>query len=222
MTPLIKPSTEITLTTTPTLEQMKIWWAAWQQDPARHVAYTDFMPTELDAFLHAMTQGDLTVWMFCLADEGPPYVGGAFYLHDSGADAEGPYAWLGTYVLKPYRRWTLRAWDLVRQGCAQQGLRRIFVATRQSNRPVQLLLRCAGFTRLGIYPDWSYFGGVLDAMVLYTLRPEDQALAWMVAAQRAQQFWRLTHAYRVCPHSPRMDFEEMDHAIDGGGLEIVH
>jgi RimJ/RimL family protein N-acetyltransferase len=194
METVITNRAEITLTTVPTLEQMKIWWAEWQQDPARHFAYTDFMPKELEEFLEAMHQGNITVWMFLLADDVTPRVGGAFYLHDMGAGADGPYAWLGTYVLQPYRRLTLRAWTLVRRACERQGLQRFFVATRHSNRPVQMLLRHAGFTRLGIYPDWSYFNGTLDAAALYTLRPEDQELAWAAAEKRAYQFQCLVQA----------------------------
>jgi RimJ/RimL family protein N-acetyltransferase len=185
---------EITLTPTPTLEQMKIWWTEWQLDPARHFAYTDFLPKELDEFLEAMHQGDISVWMFLIRDGVTRRVGGGFYLHDMGADADGPYAWVGIYVLPPYRRYALRACAMVRRACERQGLCRFFVATRHSNRPVQMLLRHVGFTRLGIYPDWSYFNGTLDAAAIYTLRPEDQELAWAAAKKRADQFQSLVQA----------------------------
>jgi len=45
-----------------------------------------------------------------------------------------------------------------------------------------------GFTRLGSYTDWSYFEGYLDRVGLYTIRQQDQSLAWVLAEQRAQQF----------------------------------
>jgi RimJ/RimL family protein N-acetyltransferase len=192
MATILKHNTEITLLTAPTLEQMKTWWAALQQDPVRHLAYPDFMPTKLDSFLEAVHRGDSMVWMFLIGNE-PSCIGGVFYLHDMGADADGPYAWIGTYILPPYRNVTLRAWELVRCACARQGLRRFFVAVRHSNRPAQMLLRRAGFVRLGIYPDWSYYEGAPDAVVLYTLRPEDQGVAWVEAEKRAQQVWRLVH-----------------------------
>ena len=38
--------------------------------------------------------------------------------------------------------------------------------------------------------DWGYFGGTLKTVLLYTLRPEDQATAWVSAEQRAP---RLRH-----------------------------
>jgi hypothetical protein len=45
-----------------------------------------------------------------------------------------------------------------------------------------------GFTRLGSYTDWPYFEGHLDCVYLYTMRRQDQSLAWVLAEQRAQQF----------------------------------
>jgi hypothetical protein len=79
----------------------------------------------------------------------------------------------------------MAAWTLLRQVCQQQGVGRILVAACQSNRPVQILLRHAGFTKLGRYVDWGYFGGTLKTVLLYTLRPEDQATAWVSAERRA-------------------------------------
>jgi hypothetical protein len=175
----------ISLTNQPSLAQVKIWWADLQQDPVRSQVYTDLMPRELDDFLDAIAQGHITMWMFLVHRGTRTDVGGVFYLHDHGSDCRGPYAWLGTYVRQPYRRYTMAAWTLLRQACAQQGLSRILVATCQSNRPVQILLRHAGFTKLGRYVDWGYFGGTLKTVVLYTLRPEDQATAWVSAEQRA-------------------------------------
>jgi hypothetical protein len=182
----------ISLTDQPSLEQVKIWWADLQQDPVRHQVYTDLMPRELDDFLDAVGQGHITLWMFLVHHGTRTEVGGAFYLHDHGSDCRGPYTWLGTYVRQPYRRHTLAAWTLLRQVCEQQGLGRILVAACQSNRPVQILLRHAGFTKLGHYVDWGYFGGTLKTVLLYTLRPEDQTTAWVSAEQRSLRLRRQT------------------------------
>jgi RimJ/RimL family protein N-acetyltransferase len=180
---------DVTLTSAPTLTQMKRWWAEFQNDPIRYHAYTDFMPTELDDFLQSVRQGDIEVWMFLVETDTATHIGGVYYLHDSGRDADGPYAWLGTYIIPAYRgRMAARAWRALRHQCAQQGLYRIFAAIRHSNHPAQLFIaQQMGFTRLGPFVDWSYFGGVLDTVVLYTMRPEDQGLAWGVAEQRAQR-----------------------------------
>jgi hypothetical protein len=37
---------ELTLTDTPTLGQLQVWWEAMQNDPTRYLVYTDFMPRE--------------------------------------------------------------------------------------------------------------------------------------------------------------------------------
>jgi RimJ/RimL family protein N-acetyltransferase len=185
--PLILPSVPtLTVTATPTVGQMKTWWNAMQQDPARHIVYTDFMPHALDEFLAPLHQGALQVYLFLVGDA----VGGAYYLHDWGFDTDGQYAWLGTYILLPYRgQLAAYAWGIVRQACAQAGLHRIFAAIRAQNRLAQrFIIQQMGFTRLGKYTDWSYFEGRLDHVVLYTLRRQDQSRAWVSAEQRAQQF----------------------------------
>lgn len=189
----------LTVISTPTEAQLHCWWRALQADPMRSLVYTDFMPTAFTELQAAMSRGEIIVWMFLVGDDEAQEVGGAFYLHDLGVDDDGPYAWLGTYVLRAYRGLTLRAWALVRTAWAHQGLCRLFVAARQSNRPVRQLLPQAGFTRLGLYIDWSYFGGVLDTAVVYTLRPADQGRAWVAAEARSPRFRRLGP---TCTHKP--------------------
>jgi RimJ/RimL family protein N-acetyltransferase len=177
----------LTITDTPTLGQLQIWWEAMQSDPTRYLVYTDFMPTEFEEFLAPVQQGDIQVHLMLVG----PEVGGAFYLHDSGTDDTGAaYAWLGVYILPPYRGpCAARAWRLVRQACEREGLHRIFAAIRAQNQPAHCFItRAMGFTRLGSYTDWSYFEGHLDRVYLYTMRREDQSLAWVLAEQRAQQF----------------------------------
>ena len=178
---------DLTITATPTLGQLQAWWEAMQTDPTRSTVYTDFMPTEFEAFLAPVSHGDIQVRMMLVGRD----IGGAFYLHDGGADDTGAaYAWLGTYILPPYRgHCAAYAWRLVRQACEREGLHRIFAAIRRQNRPAHsFITRAMGFTRLGTYIDWSYFEGHLDCVSLYTMRRQDQSLAWVLAEQRAQQF----------------------------------
>ena len=180
---------DLTLTDTPTLGQLQTWWEAMQHDPTRYRVYTDFMPTEFEEFLAPVRHGDIQMYMMLVGTE----VGGAFYLHDRGTEDTGAaYAWLGVYILPPYRGpYAAQAWHLVRQACEYKGLHRIFAAIRGQNRAAQCFItRAMGFTRLGVYTDWSYFEGHLDRVCLYTLRPQDQSLAWVLAEQRAQQFRR--------------------------------
>jgi hypothetical protein len=75
----------LTLTDTPTLGQLQIWWEAMQNDPTRYLVYTDFMPTEFEEFLAPVQQGNIQVHLMLVG----PEVGGAFYLHDSGTDDTG-------------------------------------------------------------------------------------------------------------------------------------
>src|ERR1041384_6409342 len=109
----------LTLTDTPTLGQLQIWGEAMQNDPTRYLVYTDFMPTEFEEFLAPVQHGEIQVYLMHVG----PEVGGAFYLHDRGTDATGAaYAWLGVYILPPYRgSWAARAWRLVRQGRGRGG-----------------------------------------------------------------------------------------------------
>ena len=188
MTTATRNTVDIILTSTPTLEQMKMWWAELVHDPCRTQAYTDGMPWELEDFMGRVRQGEITVWMFIVDTGLTTHIGGAFYLHDAGHDAAGPYAWLGTYVVPAYRgRLAACAWRLLRHQCAQDGLVRLFAAIRHSNRPAQrFITQAMGFTRLGTFVDWASFAGTRDTVILYTLRAEDQTLAWSSATYRAQ------------------------------------
>ncbi len=51
----------LTLTDTPTLGQLQIWWEAMQNDPTRYLVYTDFMPTEFEEFLAPVQHGHIQV-----------------------------------------------------------------------------------------------------------------------------------------------------------------
>jgi hypothetical protein len=85
-TTVVETAVEISLTDQPSLEQVKIWWADLQQDPVRNQVYTDRMPRELDDFLAAISQGQITLWMFLVRTPTQTEVGGAYYLNDSGIE----------------------------------------------------------------------------------------------------------------------------------------
>lgn len=182
----LAPAPILTLTDTPTLEQLKIWWAEMQNDPSRPLAYTDKMSSDLDDFLAPVRQGDIRISMF-LCDKK---VGGVFYFHDNGTDADGLYAWLGAYILPAYRgSIAAQAWTLTRRACAANRLHRIFAAIRYSNRPAKRFITGKmGFTRLGSYVDWAPFQKRYDTVTLFSMRRQDQGLAWVLAEKRARQF----------------------------------
>jgi RimJ/RimL family protein N-acetyltransferase len=212
---------ELTLTDTPTLGQVQAWWEAMQNDPTRYLVYTDFMPTEFEEFLAPVQHGDIQLHMMLAGRE----VGGAFYLHDSGTDDTGAaYAWLGVYILPPYRgQCAARAWRLVRRACEREGLHRIFAAIRAQNRPAQCFItRTMGFTRLGSYTDWSYFEGHLDRVCLYTLRQQDQSLAWVLAEQRAQQFRRRRPPVRAGQRHACQSVESLAKILTVEGKQAIY
>ena len=212
---------ELTITDTPTLGQLQVWWEAMQNDPTRYLVYTDFMPTEFEEFLAPVQHGHIQVHLMRVG----PAVGGAFYLHDRGTDDTGaPYAWLGVYILPLYRGpCAARAWRLVRQACARKGLHRIFAAVRAQNRPAHCFItRAMGFTRLGSYTDWSYFEGHLDRVSLYTMRRQDQSLAWVLAEQRAQQFRCRKPPERAGQRHALQRVESWEKILTGQGKQVIH
>jgi len=211
----------LTLTETPSLGQLQIWWEALQDDPTRYLMYTDFMPTEFEEFLAPVQQGDIQVHLLLVG----PEVGGAFYLHDSGTDDTGAaYAWLGVYILPLYRGpWAARAWRLVRQACEGKGLHRIFAAIRAQNQPAHCFItRAMGFTRLGSYTDWSYFEGHLDRVSLFTMRRQDQSLAWVLAEQRAQQFRCRKPPGRAGQRHALQSVESLEKILTVQGKQVIH
>jgi len=212
---------ELTITDTPTLGQLQVWWEAMQNDPTRYLVYTDFMPTEFEEFLVPVQHGDIQIHMMLVGTD----VGGAFYLHDSGTDDTGAaYAWLGVYILPLYRgQCAARAWRLVRRACEREGLYRIFAAIRAQNRPAHCFItRAMGFTRLGSYTDWSYFEGHLDHVGLYTMRQQDQSLAWVLAEQRAQQFRCRKPPVRPGPLQALQSVESLEEILTVYGKQAIH
>jgi RimJ/RimL family protein N-acetyltransferase len=200
---------------------LQIWWEAMQNDPTRYLVYTDFMPTEFEEFLAPVQHGDIQVHLMRVG----PAVGGAFYLHDRGTDDTGAaYAWLGVYILPPYRGpYAARAWRLVRQACAHEGLHRIFAAIRVQNRPAHCFItRAMGFTRLGSYTDWSYFEGHLDRVEIYTMRRQDQSLAWVLAEQRAQQFRCRKPPRRAGQRHTLPNVKALEKILTGQRKQVIH
>ncbi|ETW93165.1 MAG: hypothetical protein ETSY1_40410 [Candidatus Entotheonella factor] len=67
-----------------------------------------------------------------------------------------------------------------------QGIEQLFGAVRISNQPARKYARKMGWQPIGLYKDWGIFGGELDDAEIFALRLHDQALAWVVAEERAQ------------------------------------
>ena len=185
------------IVTEPTLAQHQSWWKDMVVDPIVPHVYTDLMPATLGAFLAPAERGEVRPTVF-LDDDGE--VLGAFWLHDYGIMQGHTYTWCGTYVRSQYRHsFSAAIGRAMRQVCKRYGYRTIFVACRHSNVAAQRFAeRAFRLYRLGIYPQWAPFEGILDDVVLFTARREDSDLCWCVAAERAHAFhsW-VTNAHIV-------------------------
>ena len=185
------------IVTEPTLAQHQSWWKDMVVDPIVPHVYTDLRPATLGAFLAPAERGEVRPTVF-LDDDGE--VLGAFWLHDYGIMQGHTYTWCGTYVRPQYRHsFSAAIGRAMRQVCKRYGYRTIFVACRHSNVAAQRFAEHAfRLHRLGVYPQWAPFEGILDDVVLFTARREDSDLCWRVAAERAHIFhtW-VTNAHIV-------------------------
>lgn len=164
---------------------LRQWVSTMLEDPASEEAYTDALMTDVVAWERAIDTGIMLFYPWLLDGK----FAGAAYLHDLvRAGPEAPsYGWLGGYVLPQARgKPTRDAWRLIRHHAEAQGLTRFFTACRVRNRPAQMnAVRTLRFRRAGVCQDFAYFGGNLDACVIFTQHAEDAALVMHVAEQRA-------------------------------------
>jgi hypothetical protein len=149
------------------------------------VAYTDAFPTTWAEFHRDVSQGDKLL-LLCLV-EGQ--VAGAMWLHDLLHRRDGTVVagWAGGYFLPAYRGpLASRLWQGVRQHWESAWIRHIFCAVHVANRLSQVFVtRAMQFHRVGRFPDFALFHGQPADLVIYTLHPEDTALAWDLATARA-------------------------------------
>jgi hypothetical protein len=178
------PGPLLAVTARPTAAQYHGWWQAMHRDDLR-VAYTDAFPPTLAAFRRAVAQGD-TLLLLCLVDD---QVAGAMWLHDLRPRRDGSVAagWVGGYFLPAYRGpLASRLWHLVRQHWEGAGIAHLFCAVHVANRLSQVFVtRAMQFHRVGRFPAFAVYHGQPADLVIYTLHPEDTALAWDLATARA-------------------------------------
>ncbi len=177
-------TTSLTVTDTPTPEQMRVWWQALQADPSRDQAYTHKMPQDITTFLW-----DAPMVSVLLVERHT--VCGAYWFHDIGTTTDGlRYGWGGAYLLPAFRRQHSAA---IGQAfvdiAARRGILVWCIATRADNLAAQYFgERYMGLHRVGLYPAWAPFGGQWRDVVLYVKRPQDTTRCWQLAAQRAVEF----------------------------------
>ena len=174
----------LTVTESPTPEQLQVWWDAMQGDDLS-VAYTDAFPPTLAAFRRDVAQGE-KILRLCLIDG---QVAGALWLHDLLRRRDGTVSagWVGGYFLQPYRgHLAVGLWQVVRQHWENAGVKHIFCAVNIANRLSQAFVtRGMRFHRVGCFRDFAFFHGQPAALVIYTLHSADTALAWELATARA-------------------------------------
>ena len=174
----------LAVTESPTIEQLQVWWAAMQNDDLS-VAYADSFPSTLTDFHREIVQGEKLL-LLCLVDD---QVAGALWLHDLLHRCDGTVSagWFGGYFLPSYRgRLAVQLWQAARQLWEVTRIVHIFSAVNVANRRSQAFLtRAASFHRVGRFPDFTFFHGQPTDCFIYTLHPEDAALAWELATARA-------------------------------------
>ena len=110
----------LTVTDTPTVGQLHVWWEAMQSDDLS-VAYADSFPPTLTDFCLGVAQGE-RLFLLCLVDG---QVAGGLWLHDLLHRRDGTVSagWIGCYFLSAYRgRLALDLWQMARQHWEATGL----------------------------------------------------------------------------------------------------
>lgn len=202
----------ITLTSTPSLNDLRHWWETRQADPDSRIAFTDSAPRNFAELLACIRNGES---LFYLAHDGETVVG-AMWLHDMVYDAEGnPRAgWLGVYVLPEHRgRHTADAiWRLVHAALTARGVRSLYIASHHANtRAHAVAERHHGFHRVGTYPAFAYCQGIPTDFVIFCMHPEDRVEALTLARARA----RLARPARVAI-APHIYDDQLDESYTDG------
>jgi hypothetical protein len=176
----------LTITTTPTHQQLTTWWQEMHADPDDlRVAFNDFTPHTLHAFLQ---QAPLLT--LCHSEGN---IAAAGWIHDYTRDAHGfvVEGWMGCWVAKPCRGLIGRACSqLVLDHLVERGVAHIHAAINIANHSSFVFARrMIRFTYVGRFPRLSLFGGRRTDMHILTLHAADRERAWQAAIALAQQRW---------------------------------
>ncbi len=175
-----------TLTSTPTVNDLRHWWETRQTDPDSITAYTDDSPQNFAGLLDHINRQK---YLFYLAFQGDSVVG-AMWLHDIvRSDEEIPRAgWLGTYVLPRHRgrRTTHEMWALAYQDMAAHEVQSIYIASHHANTRAHVVAEHhLGFHRVAVFPAFALCQGVKTDFLILSMREDDKAEAWSLAYERA-------------------------------------
>jgi L-amino acid N-acyltransferase YncA len=177
-----------TLTTTPTLRDVRHWWETRQADPDSLTAFTDDSPRSFPELLHRIVTQE---YLFYLAHQGDTVVG-AMWLHDIVWDEDGTprTGWVGAYVLPEHRgrRTTHEIWTLMYEALTARGVQSLHIASHHANtRAHAVAERHLGFHRVDVFPAFALCQGIPTDFLILSLREEDKAEAWTLAYERARK-----------------------------------
>lgn len=178
----------LTLTDTPSLNDLRHWWKVRQADSDTALAYADDAPQDFAGLLNRLRTSE---YLFYLAYHGNTVVG-AMWLHDLLRESDGtPHAgWLGTYVVPSHRgRHTTQAmWQLICKAVTALGVRSMYIASHHANtRAHTVAEQHLNFHRVGVYPEFTRFRGIPTDCLILCMHKEDRAAAWALAHARASQ-----------------------------------
>lgn len=180
----------VTVTATPTVEQLQTWWNALQHDDLS-VAYNDEFPSSLTDFRLDVAQGTKLLLLALIDGQ----VIGATWLHDMTYRPDGTVsaAWVGGYTLPAYRgRLASQQWRASKRYWEAQGIRHFFASAHIANRRSQAFItRCMRFHRVDICQQVASFNGELTDVVFYTADRRDAQLARQGIQARVQRQWSL-------------------------------
>jgi hypothetical protein len=180
-------STILTMTDTPTYDDLQVWWQTRQSDPGTAIAFTDDGPQDFAELCYQIETG---AFLFYLGHDSTGDVIGAMWLHDLVRDSDDtPRAgWLGTYVLPAHRgiRTTQAMWELVREAITGVGMQSVYIASHHANtRAHHVAEHHLGFYRVVLFPSFALFGGRPTDCLILSMRQEDAAEARALAYARA-------------------------------------
>ncbi len=178
---------DLSVTDTPRPEHLYEWWSMLKGDPEDiAMAYADGFPNSLDAFLERVWNGMYREFHLIMHGDD---VAGSFWLHDPLiVDDTAIGGWLGGYMMPPYRPSAPATARMILNSMAANGIRHLFSAVHEGNRPSRLYThKLLKFHQVGMYPDFTRFGGELVNVMIYAQQQVDGNLAWEEATQRQQR-----------------------------------
>lgn len=169
--------------------QVKEWHLRFEEDTASHHLFSDARPKTLFS------------WELQVDTENTVLYGGyihkrliaGMWFHDITREPDRSDMWLGGWIDPEFRSQVKikTLWDYTHEQLGENVA--IHAACRIENTRAQYITEQGlGFTRVGSYPDFAPFEGVLRGCILFTSREENISRLWMSAQRRSSLYKNLT------------------------------